>query len=276
MTDRDPSLTPDDDLQAVPLRPLEEGRYVDFTPVGEGGMGIVYWAVDNDLKRQVAFKVVRPPSDAPSTGGVTPPVPFALRAPTGDSEISESYDHLTARFLQEAWVTGGMEHPGIVPVYELGRTEAGIPYYTMKFVRGNRTLATAIEALRDGTLDDRLKVLDAFLKVCDTMRYAHSRGVIHRDLKPENIALGEFGEVVVLDWGLAKLSGQEASQLSRWQGEVHAFRDEGRLETMPSAVGTPGYMAPEAALGITDVLDERCDVYSLGVILYCDRARCSW
>ena len=249
------------------LRPLVEGRYVDFTPVGEGGMGIVYWAVDSDLKRQVAFKIVRPPRES-AASDITPPVPFAIKAPGDESNVSEAYDHLTARFLQEAWVTGGMEHPGIVPVYELGRTEAGVPYYTMKFVRGNRTLKAAIEETRDKPIDERLRLLDPFLKICDTMRYAHSRGVIHRDLKPDNVALGEFGEVVVLDWGLAKLAEEGQSQLSRWQGEVHAFRDEGRLETMPSAVGTPGYMAPEAARGLTDVLDERCDVYSLGVILF--------
>ena len=256
-----------DDLD-VPLREVAPGRYVDFLPVGEGGMGIVYWAVDSELKRQVAFKVVRPPTEG-SRPGVTPPAPFGLAAPQDDTERATAFQELTARFLQEAWVTGGMEHPGIVPVYELGRTKSGVPYYTMKFVRGSRTLATALAEVHDQPLESRLELLEPFLKICDTIRYAHSRRVMHRDLKPDNIALGEFGEVVVLDWGLAKLSGEEPGDLrSRWQGSVKAFRDSTEMKTLSSAVGTPGYMAPEAAQGLTEVLDERSDVYSLGAILF--------
>ncbi|MDJ0976671.1 MAG: hypothetical protein QNJ98_19600, partial [Planctomycetota bacterium] len=108
----------------VALRELPKDRYLDFMPVGEGGMGIVYWAMDTELGRQVAFKVVRPPMEGPGAG-VTPPAPVRMRAPAGDTELNDAFEELKARFLQEAWVTGGMEHPGIVPVYELGRTEGG-------------------------------------------------------------------------------------------------------------------------------------------------------
>jgi serine/threonine protein kinase len=253
---------------APALRPVAEGRYVDFLPVGEGGMGIVYWALDTELHRQVAFKVIRPP-DGPRGAGVTPPAPFRLHPPgAGDKEESASFEEMTARFLQEAWVTGGMEHPGIVPVYELGRTEAGVPYYTMRFVRGNRTLEDAIKERHGLGFDERLQLLDPFLKVCDAIRYAHSRGVIHRDLKPRNVALGRFGEAIVLDWGLAKVRGHGDLTASRWHGRVEAFRRAAKLDSQDSVVGTPGYMPPEAARGEVEALDERSDVYGLAAILY--------
>ncbi len=249
------------------LRKVARGRYVDFRPVGEGGMGIVYWARDSDLKRQVAFKVIRPPAD-PARAAATPPAPQAIDAPRQGSEEAEAFEAMTTRFLQEAWVTGGMEHPGILPVYELGSTDAGVPYYTMKFIRDSRTLALALEEAGARGFEGRLALLEPFLKVCDTVRYAHSRGVIHRDLKPENIALGQFGEVVVLDWGLARLRDTPLSRASRWQGDVQELRDATGLKTVAQAVGTPGYMAPEAARGDTEAVDVRSDVYSLGVILH--------
>src|SRR5207244_959799 len=136
-----------------------------------------------------------------------PADPLDAAPPARDSAGSRTFETLRLRFLREAWVTAGLEHPGVPPVYEVGRTAAGVPYYTMRFVRGSRTLATEIAALRGAPAADRLALLDAFLRVCDTVRYAHSRGVVHRDLKPGNVALGEFGEVVVLDWGLARALG---------------------------------------------------------------------
>ncbi|MHC4819489.1 MAG: serine/threonine-protein kinase, partial [Planctomycetota bacterium] len=218
-------------------------------------MGVVYLALDTEMNRRVAFKMIRPEED---------PGPEPLEAtPTPDDE---SFGELQARFLQEAWVTGGLEHPGIVPVYELGRTTGGIPYYTMRRVRGERTLAEAIDAAQG--LDARLALLEPFLRVCDTVRYAHARGVIHRDLKPANIALGDFGETVVLDWGLAKLKDRPDLTRSVWRERVEEFRDATDLHTLASAIGTPGYMSPEAALAQTDEVDARADVYSLGAILY--------
>jgi hypothetical protein len=241
------------------LRAMPEGRYAGFRVSGEGGMGIVYWAIDSDLGREVAFKVVRPRvGEAPVE---TPQQPLALTPPVTATPESSTFDSLKARFLREARITAALEHPGIVPVYELGETPEGVPYYTMRFVRGNRTLA---HALAETPMDQRLRLLDPFLKVCDTLRYAHARGVIHRDLKPANVALGEYGEVVVLDWGLAREHGRA--------DEAHVAADAASLPTTPRTaigpVGTPGYMSPEAARGRPDELDRRTDVYSLGAILF--------
>jgi len=233
----------------APLRTVERERYTGFLPLGEGGMGVVYLAVDSELNRQIAFKMIR--SDG--------------RDPLDASPRSVP-EELEARFLQEAWVTGGLEHPGIVPVYELGRTPSGVPYYTMRVIRGERTLEDVISEAR--TVEDRLMLLEPFLKVCDAVHYAHSHAVVHRDLKPANIALGPFGEVVVLDWGLAKMTRIPGLADSRWQARLRELREETDLETLTSALGTPGYMAPEALLGQVSKVDTRSDIYSLGAILH--------
>src|SRR5437016_3314003 len=248
------------------LRDVPPDRYAEFRVLGQGGMGIVYWALDTDLNRQVAFKVVRP--DAGQSGGLTPTAPLDLAPPSADTPASSAFATLKARFLQEAWVTAGLEHPGIVPVYEVGQTPEGVPYYTMRFVKGSRTLAAAIEEAKGRGIEDRIQLLDPFLKVCDAIRYAHAHGVIHRDLKPDNVALGEFGEVVVLDWGLAKMSGKADAVAETWQHRLQEYRDASDLKTLASAMGTPGYMAPEAALGRVNEVNARSDVYSLGAILF--------
>jgi serine/threonine protein kinase len=188
------------------LRKLPIDRYGEFKPAGEGGMGIVYWAIDTDLNREVAFKIIRPEA---GEGTETPARPTDLTTPVKDTPASQAFETLKQRFLQEAWITSGMAHPGIVPVYELGQTPEGVPYYTMRFIKGETTLATAINAAKSKGIEERLALLEPFLKICDALRYAHSRDVIHRDLKPENVALGEFGEAVVLDWGLARMQGQD-------------------------------------------------------------------
>jgi hypothetical protein len=241
---------------------MPEGRYAGFRVSGEGGMGIVYWAVDSDLGREVAFKVVRPRvGEGPVA---TPAQPLELTPPATQTPESSTFDSLKARFLREARITAALEHPGIVPVYELGETPEGVPYYTMRFVRGNRTLAHAIA---DTPADQRLRLLDPFLKVCDTLRYAHARGVIHRDLKPANVALGEYGEVVVIDWGLAREHGK-ADDATRSTDGADLMATTSPLKTAIGPVGTPGYMSPEAARGRPDELDRRTDVYSLGAILF--------
>ena len=233
----------------TPLRKMDDDRYTGFTPLGQGSMGSVYLAADTEMNRLVAFKMIRT--------GAGSPLDEMPRSPN---------DEMVTRFLQEAWVTGGLEHPGIVPVYEVGQTPSGVPYYTMRVVRGERTLESAIAEA--GSPSERLQLLDPFLRVCDAIRYAHSRGVVHRDLKPANVALGQFGETMVLDWGLAKLDVRREALESRWQARMAELRDETDLQTLTGALGTPGYMAPEAALGQVQDIDERSDVYSLGAILY--------
>jgi WD40 repeat protein/serine/threonine protein kinase len=235
-------------------------RYVLRRAHAEGGIGRVWLAYDTELGRDVALKVLRPER-------------------VGDPG-------LTARFLHEARITSRLQHPGVVPVYELapgaaiGPDDDQPPFYTMRLVQG-RTLTEAIRAYHAArppgrrTLE-RTTLLNAFVSVCQTVAYAHARGVIHRDLKPENIALGDFGEVVVLDWGFAKEIGTREGELLR-EGEAPAepavsARPEPRPPDTATAsvagqmLGTPAYMAPEqAACGPTD---ERTDVYGLGAILY--------
>src|SRR5262249_42311604 len=163
-----------------------------------------------------------------------------------------------------------LQHPGVVPVYGLGRLAAGRPYFTMKLVQG-RTLAELLAA-RTGPGQDRPRLLKVFEQVCQALAYAHARGVIHRDLKPANVMVGAFGEVQVMDWGLAKLlsaaPADAGSEPPADRGDVLPTRCAAGGETQAGAVlGTPGYMAPEQARGEVDTLDARCDVFGLGALL---------
>jgi tRNA A-37 threonylcarbamoyl transferase component Bud32 len=232
-------------VSTLAYEPENRERYTLTRLHAQGGLGQVWLALDGDLNRQVALKELRPERGAD-------PI-------------------LAARFLEEAKVTGQLEHPGIVPVYELARRSSdGQPFYTMRFIRG-RTLAEAAsdyhrkrEAGQAGPLD-RAALLNAFVGVCNAVAYAHSRGVIHRDLKPQNVVLGDFGEVIVLDWGLAKLVGrpEEAAAFS----SVALDAVEGHAATMPGQVlGTPSYMPPEQAEGAA--VTHKSDVYGLGAILF--------
>jgi PAS domain S-box-containing protein len=225
-----------------------ETRYVFTGLHATGGIGRVWLAHDRQLDREVAIKELFPEN-------------------AGNAKIA-------ARFIREAQLTGQLEHPGVVPVYELDRgVGADQPFYAMKFVRG-RTLSSAVKAHHSKRLRgeaDSLEfvaLLTAFAAVANTIAYAHSRGVLHRDLKGDNVTLGDFGEVIVLDWGLAKLLGQpEGSESDRRPGAGDYPQDPG-LTVQGEIVGTPAYMAPEQAEGRLDQIDQRTDIYGLGAILY--------
>ena len=236
--------------------PISEvpGRYTCISEYARGGMGRVLLVNDSHLNRDVALKELLPEAFASDSGSPTP-----MRASAG----------MLARFLQEARITGQLEHPSIVPVYELGRREDGTIYYTMKLVRGN-TLASAIASA--GGLEERLKLLPHFMDLCQAIAYAHSCKVIHRDLKPANVMVGEFGETVVLDWGLAKVQERDDVHADSLAATVRGLRvgdtPEAGKTLYGQAVGTPTYMPPEQARGLLDAVDQRSDVYSLGAILY--------
>jgi serine/threonine-protein kinase len=231
-------------LSTVAYTPTGRERYTLTRLHARGGIGKVWLAHDQDLGRDVALK--------------------ELRTDRADSA------QLWARFVEEARITGQLEHPSIVPVYELSRGKEGQQtFYTMRFVKG-RTLTEAVKLYHQkrergqaGPLELR-ELLGAFVGVCNAMAYAHARGVLHRDLKGSNVILGDFGEVMLLDWGLAKVRGQ-AEQGRPVMPDItvkHGETQHGQ------ALGTPGYMAPEQAEGRLEAIDERSDVYGLGAILF--------
>jgi PAS domain S-box-containing protein len=229
--------------------PAPEGRYARIRLHATGGIGRVWLAHDADLGRDVALKELRP-------------------------ERAEQAE-FGARFLQEARITGQLEHPGVVPVYELARgRDDRQPFYTMRFVKG-RTLSEAAHAYHERRATGQAEplelpaLLSAFVTVCNTVAYAHSRGVIHRDLKGQNVMLGDYGEVVVLDWGLAKVVGGPEGEAPAPALTLAEAGAEGSGHTVQGqTLGTPAYMAPEQAAGRPDLIDCRTDVYGLGAILY--------
>jgi serine/threonine-protein kinase len=249
----DPVLPPKPSEQAGALAPAlhtadlttQAGRYRLEGELGRGGMGTVFRAYDPDIGRSLAVKVLQ------------------------DRHYGRA--DLERRFLSEAQLTGQLQHPGVPPVHEIGRLSDGRPFFAMKLVKG-RTLTELLKD-RPNSGVELPRFLGIFTQVCQTVAYAHSQGVIHRDLKPANIMVGAFGEVQVMDWGLAKVVKQgtveQASQLSTpervVQPEPAAMPDD--LSQIGSVLGTAGYMAPEQARGETRTLDERCDVFGLGALL---------
>ena len=231
------------------------GRYAIKREFARGGMGRILVAVDTAVGREVALKEVLGPHEG-SSGARSDPNPQAVE-----------------RFVREAKVTGQLEHPNIVPVYEICRRDDGSIFYTMKLVRG-RSLAEKLAEIRHSGRPDtdkrsmRLQLIESFLAVCHAIAYAHSRGVIHRDLKPQNIMLGSFGETVVLDWGLARVGNEEstAGPARVSPSLVRNGRDSHTVDG--TVIGTPAYMPPEQARGQLELVDEKSDVYSLGAILY--------
>ena len=207
-----------DHLRSIVGNPdFSSTKYTFVKELGRGGMGTVYLAEDTELDRLIAIKVLN-----------TPEVTVDLRN----------------RMIREAQIIARLEHPGIVPVHDVGTLPDGRIYYAMKFVRGSRLDEYAAQGV---SLRDRLRKFQA---VCDAVAFAHAHGVIHRDLKPQNIMIGSFGEVLVLDWGVAKIKAQ-----------MNADEQEGTV------IGTRDYMSPEQARGEIDQLDERADIYSLGAVL---------
>jgi serine/threonine protein kinase/Tfp pilus assembly protein PilF len=253
----------------VPSEPSSTGtptlgntRFQIVRPHAHGGLGEVFVAHDGELNRQVALK-----------------------------EIQNKYAddaQSRARFLLEAEITGGLEHPAIVPVYGLGRHPDGRPYYAMRFIEGD-SLKDAIDSFHaaEGPKRDPgqrvlelRKLLDRFLDVCQAIAYAHSRGVLHRDLKPPNIMLGPYGETLVVDWGLAKAGvGAQESEVSKpaqsasigsGRPLLHpASADDVAATQLGSVLGTPAFMSPEQAAGQLDLLGPASDIYGLGATLYC-------
>jgi len=224
------------------------GRYTTLEDSGQGGMGKVYLVRDTHLGREVALKELLPQDAVHAGGGV-------------DAANEERV--ALARFTREARVTAQLQHPAITPVYELGRRQDGSYYYTMKYVRG-KTLAAAIKNAT--SLDERLKLLPNFVALCHAIAFAHSRGVIHRDIKPANVMVGDFGETVVVDWGIAKVKGVVESPSAAPGGP--GPEADGLQTLHGTALGTPAYMPPEQAQGLIGSLDQRSDIYSLGAVLY--------
>lgn len=250
-TPRDSGVRVEGTTTGAPSTP--GGRFLVLRPHAEGGLGKVSVALDQELPREVAFKEIR-------------------------EKLAEDPES-RARFVREAEITGALEHPGVVPVYAMGAYPDGRPFYVMRFVRGrsfkdaiDRFHQTAAASQHPGERSVEFrKLLDRFVAVCNAVAYAHSRGVIHRDLKPANVMLGNYGETLVVDWGLARLVERAEGTAEAGEPTIHLAMSgagDSELTQMGRALGTPAYMSPEQAAGKLDCLGPASDVYSLGASLY--------
>ncbi|MGB0638997.1 MAG: protein kinase domain-containing protein, partial [Myxococcota bacterium] len=226
------------------------GRYIDCGTLGSGGMGEVRKVQDPDLKRTLAMKILH--------GNLV------------------NNRRIVSRFVEEAQICAQLQHPNIIPVYEIGELSDGRPYFTMQEIKGTE-FQQHITNVHEASDDERWRpapdgtsfrdLIQIFYQVCNTMAYAHSMGVIHRDLKPDNIMIGGFGEVLVVDWGIAKVLGRHYDD---WEDQVATDRSEqGIHATQAGAIaGTPAFMSPEQAMGDIQNIGVASDIYTLGVILY--------
>ncbi|MCB9644578.1 MAG: serine/threonine protein kinase [Myxococcales bacterium] len=237
-----------EDGTLVPVAPEEKDRYEPLQILGEGGVGQVLLVRDHDILRLAAMKCIK----------------------------GSKSDTTLMRFIEEIRHTGQLEHPNIVPIHDVGVNEDGQYYFIMKYVQGE-DLSMVIQKLREGdpeyhkryTFERRARI---FLEIVEAIRFAHNKGIIHRDLKPGNIRIGEFGEVAVMDWGLSKvLKHKEGGTISMNVNVLSSLdlADQRLFETRQGIlVGTPAYMSPEQAYGRHDSMDQRSDIYSLGVLFY--------
>lgn len=239
--DRNAAETMVGDERAIPAPPssteslvpnIEAPRYTLRDYLGRGGAGEVVAAFDRKTRRVVALKT--------------------LQAPYASDRI------VAARFVEEARVTAQLEHPGIVPVYDVGVMPDGEPFYTMRVVK-KRSLRDVLDRSDDGTRWPRARLLGVFVQIARALAYAHARGVVHRDVKPENVLIGDFGEVYLADWGIAKVMPGSA---------IEVRGDSGAPARATRAAGTAGYMSPEMILGEWEKVDHRADLFALGVMLY--------
>src|SRR3954468_6468257 len=244
--------------EAAEATQLVSGKYETVGKLGQGGGGQVLKVLDRDLRREVAMKMLLP-QHREGGGGIP--------------------EDVLLRFIKEAQATGQLEHPNIVPVHELGVDGNGHIYFTLKYAQGD-SLKDVIRGRRDDLMNDErrrfrdlfspLQMVEALIGIGPGVAYAHSKGIIHRDLKPENVMMARFGEVLVMDWGLAKALGKNALPTEQAESVADLTMPDGDAsQTMEGSIaGTPAYMSPEQAAGKISELNERTDIYSLGSMLY--------
>jgi formylglycine-generating enzyme required for sulfatase activity/tetratricopeptide (TPR) repeat protein len=249
-------------LRRLSERGNESERYTTRDEIAHGGQGRVVRVWDEELGRTLAMKITH---ESPSAVADNPAAARSL-----------------GRFLEEARLTAQLDHPGIVPVHDLGLDGEGRVFFTMKLVKGRDLKAIFAQVAKGEEGWTQTRALSVLLRVCEGMAFAHSKGVIHRDLKPANVMVGRFGEVYVMDWGLARLLGQPETRELRMQGQtelpsvVHSLRHgpgpgeaDASLVTLDGdVVGTPAYMSPEQAAGHIELMGPHSDVYSAGAMLY--------
>ncbi|QDU69973.1 bifunctional serine/threonine-protein kinase/formylglycine-generating enzyme family protein [Engelhardtia mirabilis] len=234
------------DVRGLRREPPDSGRLTVRSELAHGGRGRILGVWDRDLRRELAMKVLIDSIDV--------------------DELAAKDPRTLARFLEEAQVTGQLEHPGIVPVHELGIDARGRVFFTMPLIRGD-SFARVVERVHAGEWP-RARALNVLLRVCEAVAYAHSRGVVHRDLKPSNVMVGQFGETYVIDWGLAQLGRRSEGHAPVQSTRRNHEHDSPLMTGAGDLVGTPAYMAPEQARGEIDAIGPPADVYAIGGMLY--------